>query len=1158
MFRIQTIVFFLAVVLPTSVAHSGDASAALNRLRALGTAYMEEEDFPNAIRVYQEAAAQVPDSVSDAINLGIANYHGDRNEDCIRILKQACEKQPKNPFANYTLGLAYKKIGDSTNAVTYFQAVADVDATDAATLYNLGLAHLNLKNNDEAANWFKKTIAIDPAHSPAHYNLFLYYARVIKDANRAKGFMTRFQELKKKEPDRPASAVDEGKYLGPIEFEIPKDGQLNFTSELKARFALNPVWTDAVHQALISGATGAIPTARALTAIPDLTNHNTAIVIGNFAQTPLLVVAPDGKILKQTDLGKGITGCAPADYDNDGDVDLLVYAPAPTIRLLQNTGDWNLKEASGALSLPNDGLGCVDALWSDFDADGDMDLFLSRPILDDPQHGDLILQNNGNATFTDITAKIEGLPQGKSCSYAACDLDNDNDLDIIRASLNPQDPNNPLIRVEVFANQREVRFKKTAGKNIPIGYLNYDYQPLRLICRDFNNDRKMEIALPGLNFHQNPEYILALDAAGNLVSSPAFSNLAIPPTLQNAADLNNDGYEDLLVSWNPPQGAVGLEFNGSIPQVFWNQSPKEFAVDRETIPFPDSPSAFFFSPQIADLDFDGDLDLLLSTNSGLKIFENQTGNQNQSVELKIEGHKNPADGYGAKILVKDDLFFVKKEVTSPVTHIGLGDRKQADIIRITWPNGIFQNLIQTPAGTIKSVTEKPGYAGSCLFVYTWNGEKYDFIADSLCNAPLGLYVGGGYYPPNPDEYIRIPGNQIRTKDGQYEILMREELREITYLDQMELLSASHPEALEIHCNECFTMPPFPEFQLIGLSKNAHPPRKVTDNHGNDVTELLTQNDCRYPQPWIEDENEKSTRMDGVVKEHTFEIDLGDVQNAKTLYLFMTGYLDWPNSSNARSLEQNPEHDFVMPMLQVKNAKGEWQTVRNPMGFPAGKLKTVPVDLSNVFLTNDRTIRIVSTVQVHWDRMLVDTTPILDGFAVQQYPFKNAELRYGGYARAYQLSDAGPQWYDYSTRTDNYRWDYQTGAFTRYGDVSPLLTDFDDKYIIIQHGDEVCVHFGGEGEASAEPQSLTYFMKAVGWVKDLDYSTAYGQTVEPLPFKSMSAYPYRSNESYPWDAEHTAYWLEYNTRIFGRQEARLSKPLTIASPGEAAQSPRASE
>ncbi|HQH71560.1 MAG TPA: tetratricopeptide repeat protein, partial [bacterium] len=413
----------------------------LDRYRALGQAYMEEENFPAAIEAYRQAAALAPRSASDIINLGIANYHGDQNDESIRILKQGLELDPANVFAFYNLGLAYKKIGDSTHAVEYFQHTAERDPSDAATLYNLGLSLTKLKRDDEAAGWFEKTIQVDPKHSSAYYRLFLYYAVTKKDMDRAREQQRIFQELKKTEPQRPADAVDEGKFLGPIEFELPLASLPHFTSDLRVQFRPNSAWTQTMIQALGS------PGGRFLAALPDVEKRETAVVISNATKTILLIVPAPGKEAGAVSLpGSGWTGCAPADYDNDGDTDLLLYVqstPAAPVEektvLLRNQGSWAFQDAGTVLG--DDLAGVADALWCDFDHEGDLDLLLARP-----DRGDLIFQNNGDGSFTNITGQVSGLELGKSQSLAASDLDNDNDLDILAWSVG---------NLTIFSNLRE-------------------------------------------------------------------------------------------------------------------------------------------------------------------------------------------------------------------------------------------------------------------------------------------------------------------------------------------------------------------------------------------------------------------------------------------------------------------------------------------------------------------------------------------------------------------------------------------------------------------------------------------------------------------------------------------------------------------------------
>ncbi len=627
-----------------------------------------------------------------------------------------------------------------------------------------------------------------------------------------------------------------------------------------------------------------------------------------------------------------------------------------------------------------------------------MDLILARP-----QQGDLIFQNNSDGSFKEITDSVDGLSLGKSVSIVFSDLDNDNDLEAIQLTTAGE--------IKIFENLREVRFKKAVEFSLPVT----KGKSLYLLCKDFNNDGRMDFTVIGRA--SAGCLVWMVDENWNVQPLRPYSLRLDGSVLGTVFDANNDGFEDCLLLPGDPS---------NLPRLLLNQYPKPFKIAANEAA-QNAKGAVKALP--VDIDFDGDLDLLAVTGAGdLLPLENQGGDNNQSITLRILGKKNSTFGYGSKILVKDGLFRMKKEVTSSATHLGMGDRNQLDVLRVTWPNGIFQNVIHATA-QIFSVTEKPGYAGSCPFIYTWNGDRFEFVSDALCTSPLGLYLGGGsYFEPDPDEYARIRGDQLRERDGVLEMRITEDLREITYLDDLELISVTHPAGLEVIANECFTTPPFPEFKLFGISENARPPKKVVDNNGNDVTELISKNDLRYPRPF------GPSRYDGVGEEHWFEIDLGDVGNAKTIYLFITGYLDWPNSSIARSLDQNPSLDFVMPYLQVKNKDGEWETVLNPIGFPAGKLKTTPLDLSNVFLTEDRSIRIVTTLKIHWDRILVDTSPIIGGFDIRQHQMISADLRNGGFSKSYLLTDAGPRWYDYSKRTSNLRWDYSTGFYTRFGDV----------------------------------------------------------------------------------------------------------------------------
>ena len=109
-----------------------------------------------------------------------------------------------------------------------------------------------------------------------------------------------------------------------------------------------------------------------------------------------------------------------------------------------------------------------------------------------------------------------------------------------------------------------------------------------------------------------------------------------------------------------------------------------------------------------------------------------------------------------------------------------------------------------------------------------------------------------------------------------------------------------------------------------------------------------------------------------------------------------------------------------------------------------------------------------------------------------------------------------------------------GLYTRYGDVAPLLDDADDRFAILGPGDAVMLAF----EAADLPPlpdgwERSYFFFAHGYEKDMDDHTAEPLTVDPLPFRSMSAYPYPAAEAYPSGPGHLRYRLLYNTRRVDR-------------------------
>ncbi|HEY3318169.1 MAG TPA: hypothetical protein VGK50_07090, partial [Coriobacteriia bacterium] len=105
--------------------------------------------------------------------------------------------------------------------------------------------------------------------------------------------------------------------------------------------------------------------------------------------------------------------------------------------------------------------------------------------------------------------------------------------------------------------------------------------------------------------------------------------------------------------------------------------------------------------------------------------------------------------------------------------------------------------------------------------------------------------------------------------------------------------------------------------------------------------------------------------------------------------------------------------------------------------------------------------------------------------------------------------------------------YMPGAYTRFGDVTPLLALRDDEFVVYGGGDEVDLRF--TPPAPCAPGTERHWVLLThGYYKD--YKTDVTHTVEPLPFAAMSNFPYASGEHYPDDPEHLGYLAEWNTRV----------------------------
>ena len=218
-----------------------------------------------------------------------------------------------------------------------------------------------------------------------------------------------------------------------------------------------------------------------------------------------------------------------------------------------------------------------------------------------------------------------------------------------------------------------------------------------------------------------------------------------------------------------------------------------------------------------------------------------------------------------------------------------------------------------------------------------------------------------------------------------------------------------------------------------------------------------------------------------------------------------------------------------PSLQVKDKNSQWKTVIEDMGMPAGKPKTIAVDLTGKWLSDSREVRIVTNLCVYWDEVFLSEDTGQPEVNLKTSPMQSADLRFRGFSPAIIHPERKqPERFTYSEAKPVSMWNPTPGLYTRYGDVLPLTQAVDDKMIVMGSGDEITLTFK---ELPPPPAGWTrdFLLLVDGWAKDRDANTAHGQSTDPLPFHAMSRFPYGAGERFPDTQEHKAYLRQYNTR-----------------------------
>lgn len=587
------------------------------------------------------------------------------------------------------------------------------------------------------------------------------------------------------------------------------------------------------------------------------------------------------------------------------------------------------------------------------------------------------------------------------------------------------------------------------------------------------------------------------------------------------ADLDNNGAMDLILS---PVGASGGK--SGVPLIWLGDSASKF------IPL-DRASGLSTVFDIADLNSDGHLDLLGFDASGKPVQGVSHGSKNYHWQI-VRPHAKQAVGdqrinpfgIGGEIEIRSGVLVQKQPINGPQVHFGLGNQTTAEVVRVVWPNGTVRAEFGVKAD--QEVVTEQRLKASCPFLFAWNGKEMEFVKDAVpWGSAIGLRINtlGSAKIATTGEWYKIGRDQLVPHDGYYDLRITAELWEVYYYDRIALMAVDHPANTEIYVDERFVIPP----QKTGFTTVAtpRPIARAIDDNGNDVTEIVSKLDGHALDTF------GRGQYQGITRDHYVEVDLGeDAPKSGPLYLIAQGSIHDTESSLNVAITQGNRWRAHGMSVEVPDGNGGWVTAQSNLGFPAGRKKTVLFNLTNVFRPGTpRRVRLRTNLEIYWD--CIEWAQGAPEAPVQTKTLDPsvADLHYRGYS-VIERPDAGaPEvpHYDEILGTKQ-RWRDLIGYYTRYGDVRELLKQIDDRYVIVASGDELSLRFP---EQPAPPAGWLrdFVLVGDGWIKDGDFNSTFSLTVLPLPYHAKDDYvdrPGRLEDEYVYK-KFPEDWENYHTR-----------------------------
>lgn len=438
------------------------------------------------------------------------------------------------------------------------------------------------------------------------------------------------------------------------------------------------------------------------------------------------------------DPGYGM-GCCAGDFDNDGHLDLYVTNLGRNT-LFRNRGDGTFTDVTETAGVGAGGFS-TGAAFADYDGDGYVDLYVCRYVRWSadrdvpctapdgqknvrvycrpsvyPAAADVLYHNNGNGTFTDVTAKAGvAVKPGRALGCLWSDVDEDGDPDLFVA--------NDMSANFLFINQGNGKFREEAlPRGVALGEGARAFASMGVAATDFDGDGHVDLACT--NFSN--EYLALYRNLGHGMFEDASARTGLVETTApyvgfgvGFPDLNLDGHPDLfVVNGHVTEAAEYFYPNVKFAQPslsLLNEGHGTFAVDPAAGPALATPRVSR-GAAFADYDGDGDLDALVANWRGEPdLLRNDGAPRGGWIRLTLVGRRSNRAALGARVEVTVGGRTQVQEVYSGGSYcsqgdlaltFGLGSAAGADSVRVRWPGGKTETWSNLPGGKIHRLEQR--------------------------------------------------------------------------------------------------------------------------------------------------------------------------------------------------------------------------------------------------------------------------------------------------------------------------------------------------------------------------------------------------------------------------------------------------------------------